>query len=321
MMEYLYFLQNVREACPGFINMVFVGISEFVIKIAPAILVLIMLCIDNEKGYRLGFIFGSGQYVNGLVKLTACVYRPWVKDSRLHVAKEVEESATGYSFPSGHTTAATDFYGGLALWLKKRWVTILAVILTLLTAFARNWLGAHTLWDVLMAMGENVVVLIVCFYVFKCLDKNPKKDIWVLIVAIVLVIIGIIFIEFKSYPLDSAEDGSILVDPFVLMRDFWKDTGMWLGITCGWVMNRRAGKFKVDGSVLTRVIRGVVGLGLFIVLHKFGEAAVLNVMPPNIGSFCGRFMSHFFIYGLYPLIVGIIQKKRDCSDLDMLKTK
>ena len=40
--------------------------------------------------------------LNSFTKLTACVYRPWVADSKIKPFKGALADATGYSLPSGH---------------------------------------------------------------------------------------------------------------------------------------------------------------------------------------------------------------------------
>lgn len=68
-----------------------------------------------------------------------------------------------YSFPSGHTIGAALFYSVLAAWLTGRdgnaarhpLIIIFAILLTLLTALTRVYLGAHFFSDVLAAMLEG----------------------------------------------------------------------------------------------------------------------------------------------------------------------
>lgn len=70
---------------------------------------------------------------------------------------------TSYSFPSGHTAAATLFYGLLAAYLVcrvKSWpwrafVVCLAVALVALVGLSRIYLGAHYLSDVLAAVAAS----------------------------------------------------------------------------------------------------------------------------------------------------------------------
>jgi len=69
-----------------------------------------------------------------------------------------------YSFPSGHTIGATLFYSVLAAWLaslpgnhaRRPAIIAIAIILTVLTALSRLYLGAHFFSDVLAAMLEGL---------------------------------------------------------------------------------------------------------------------------------------------------------------------
>ena len=71
-----------------------------------------------------------------------------------------------YSFPSGHTAAATLLYGFLAAWLltvlKRRWhalVLLLAISMVVLVALSRVYLGAHYPSDVFAAMASSTAWL------------------------------------------------------------------------------------------------------------------------------------------------------------------
>ena len=79
-------------------------------------------------------------------------------------------SLTTYSFPSGHTVAATLFYGVLACYLTRRarsWgaraaIVLAACAMVLLVAGSRLYLGAHYLSDVLAGMLEGCAWLAIC---------------------------------------------------------------------------------------------------------------------------------------------------------------
>jgi membrane-associated phospholipid phosphatase len=89
---------------------------------------------------------------------------------------------TTYSFPSGHTVAATLFYGVLACYLTRRarsWyaragIVVLACAMVLLVAGSRLYLGAHYLSDVLAGMLEGCAWLAICVTGMAALHRRRR---------------------------------------------------------------------------------------------------------------------------------------------------
>ncbi|MYN20250.1 phosphatase PAP2 family protein [Rugamonas sp. FT107W] len=87
-----------------------------------------------------------------------------------------------YSFPSGHTSAATLFYGLLASYVmiaRPHWHVRLGAaaacaMMVLLVALSRVYLGAHYLSDVLAAMAESVAWLAVCITAISTLRRRRE---------------------------------------------------------------------------------------------------------------------------------------------------
>ncbi len=106
--------------------------------------------------------------IPGVMLLNAFLKRLFARP-RPHFA-DPWTSLTSYSFPSGHVSHSTVFYGLLAAWLcmrcSRRTSRILIVVAALLmigvVATSRLYLGAHYLTDVVAAFCEGVAWLAAC---------------------------------------------------------------------------------------------------------------------------------------------------------------
>jgi undecaprenyl-diphosphatase len=122
----------------------------------------------------LAFAVPGGMVLNVALKFFFQRARPVFEDPLV--------TLTTYSFPSGHTTAATCFYGLLVSYLvmaRPAWsvrVGTVAFCLTmvLLVAFSRVYLGAHYVSDVLAAMAESVAWLAVCITAISTLRRRRE---------------------------------------------------------------------------------------------------------------------------------------------------
>lgn len=311
-LEYLLFLQNLRESAPSVINSILLFISEFAAGSLPvAIIVVFYWCIDKRAGQRMGLCFAGATMVTQLIKNTACVYRPWKQDARLHIAPEAEATATGYSFPSGHATLGASFYGNLAAYLKKysKWWILPCVLLTLLTAFARNWLGAHTPQDVLVGMLIALAVLLLSKPLLDWADGGEKRDLLVAGVGLVLSAAMLIFTSVKPYPMDYLPDGSLLVDPWDMVTDCYKAAGAMMGFCLGWALERHFVGFDAKGEVKTRVIRGVVGVALLLAVQKGLKLAGNALLDAHWSGFVQMFGLMVFAIAAYPALFQWTEKR------------
>lgn len=315
-MDYLLFLQNIREACPGFVNYFFLFISEILVAGVILIPSLVYWCCDKRTGLWMLLNYSGAYMVNQIVKNTACVYRPWIRDSRLHIAPQAAKSATGYSFPSGHTVLATSTLESLAVWQKKRkWVTVICTVGILLVAFARNWLGAHTQYDVIAAILETSVVIILNIFFVRFLEtkadrdvKNNHFDVWVILIGLAVTLAVMLYLQYKKYPIDYAPDNTIIVDPYKMLTDCYTGAGLISGLLIGWFCERRLVHFGYDSSKKSIIWRGVIGAILLGLMY----AVILPLMTSFMGEHLGHFVKYFllmiFITLIYPAAFTLVAR-------------
>jgi undecaprenyl-diphosphatase len=116
----------------------------------------------------------GGLALNVLLKMAFHRARPHFDDPLLTLST--------YSFPSGHTVAATLVYGFVACYLVRHLrspaarigVVFAAALLVALVAVSRMVLGVHYLSDVLAAVAEGCAWLAVCITGVAALRRRHK---------------------------------------------------------------------------------------------------------------------------------------------------
>ena len=82
---------------------------------ALLIMAIIYWCVSKAFGTYLLMGWSANRIVNGFLKVTACVYRPWIRDARIVPYGDSMQTATGYSFPSGHSMNGASLFEGGAI--------------------------------------------------------------------------------------------------------------------------------------------------------------------------------------------------------------
>ncbi|MBR2281768.1 MAG: phosphatase PAP2 family protein, partial [Spirochaetales bacterium] len=114
-----------------------------------AIGVFIFWNIDKKKGFSSCFSLLAATNVMNVIKAIIRFPRPWMLIEGLDTVRQ--ETATGYSFPSGHTTCAASFYSAVAINFRRRWLSIICTVLILFAGFSRMFLCVH--WPMDVACG------------------------------------------------------------------------------------------------------------------------------------------------------------------------
>ncbi|MBO6214874.1 MAG: phosphatase PAP2 family protein [Lachnospiraceae bacterium] len=305
--QYLLLLQELRNATGGVFDEFFNALSKFAVDILPFLPFVIFWGVDKKWGYFFLTSHWVGELLNGLIKLTVCAYRPWIRSDLIEPAGDSKTAATGYSFPSGHTSVASTLYGGIFVWQKdkRRWLAILSTILILLTGFSSNFLGVHTPQDVIVGFLESVLLLAVISYFQKKIDGNEKVLDCLTIIGIAVVILSLIYIQVKPYPMDYDAAGNLLVEPSKMMNDCFKACGSLLGFLIGSYVDRHYLKFRIpEGSKeLPMLVCAGVAI-LFSWKEYFGPATLGAAFGGHWGNFIVRLIMLLFAMIVWPIVIS-----------------
>ena len=311
-LQYLLWLQDLRGATGGVFDEFFNGLSKFAVEIMPFLPFLVFWGLSRKWGYRFMLTHTFGELLNGVIKLTVCAYRPWIRSDKIVPAGDSKTAATGYSFPSGHSVSAGTTYGtaAAAAWKRKRWAAIVCIVLILLTGFSRNFPGVHTPQDVIVGITEALVVILLAGLLMKWLDGNEKRADIMTVLGILFVIGALLYITLKPYPMDYTADGTLLVDPKSMMNDAFKACGAAFGLLIGSFVERHYIRFRVPkGSKLLPLMAGI-GLGLLYGWkYYFSGASVIPLLGKHWGNLAARFIMVFFAVAVWPLVI-----RRFCGD-------
>ena len=308
----LLFIQFLRESTGGVFNSFFMFCTNFgETSVAIILIAAVYWCLNKKLGEYLFVSQGWADLVNGLAKVTACIYRPWVLDSRVHPLKEIMPGATGYSFPSGHVTTATTYLGGTILrgGFEKPLKIVLAICLALIL-FSRNYVGVHSVLDVIFGFLFTLCVLLIISKLFDRLEENPNLDIAIGAIGIIIAILVVIYALTKSYPMDYDAAGKLIVDPAILTLDTFRNAGSAIAIFLSWPIERRFIKFSSDGDLETKILRFLCGF--------IGLEFVMNVIAPALGENpLGAFFQYFsimiFVMLIYPAIIKYFQNRANAQ--------
>lgn len=212
---------------------------------ALAVLLFLYWCCDKRLGRWAIYSTLAGALLSNSVKILVKKERPigYPGIRSLHT-----ETATGYSFPSGHTTQAGSLYTGIALWFGRAGYIVAALVLTALVALSRLYLGCHWPNDVVAGFLIGTVLTVILYKIFQKFENR--------------------------FPVLFAVTSAIFV-PFLLVTgdvaDFWKVFGLAAGASAAFFLEERYTRFETEGlTAKRRILRMLTGFAvtgaIFIVL-------------------------------------------------------
>ncbi|MBR6571464.1 MAG: phosphatase PAP2 family protein [Clostridia bacterium] len=269
-MEFLYWLESIRNPI---LDSFFAGITYLGSETLFIVLAIVMFwCVNKRSGYYLMTVGFFGTAVNQFLKLACRVPRPWVRDPNFTIVEAARGDATGYSFPSGHTQSVTAVLGCPARAAKNTLVRLSLIVLILLTARSRMYLGVHTPADVCVSLALGAVMVFAFYPLFEKGDEKPALMYGVMGALFVFSVFFVLYAELKNWPAD--------VDAYNLEHGI-ENAYLLLGCSAAMVLScwieRRYIRFETKAGPLAQVLKVVLGLALVMVI-KEGTKPVLNAV-------------------------------------------
>ena len=273
---------------------------------------LIYWCVSKEIGTYLLMGWSGSRIVNGILKVSVCAYRPWIRDARIIPEANAMATATGYSFPSGHSMNGASLFGGLAIRRDMRGgLRALFWIMMVLIAFSRNFLGVHTPQDTLVGMAAGVAVMFLTGRLLLWLEAHPDKDMIVALIGILIAVAAAVFSALKPYPEDYDALGNLLVDGHKMANDTFKAVGWLSAFFAGWILERRFVGFTTEVTMQQRFFRLTGGLlgyyVVFLIINPLIKAAVAGFT----GTVITCFLQMFYITFLFPVLMKAAERKKE----------
>jgi membrane-associated phospholipid phosphatase len=170
-------IQAIQGGANPFLTVFFkivtaIGSGAFVIPL----LLIIYWCIDEKRGFRLGMLIIFSTWINTVLKNLFKQPRPYNIDPSVGMAFE-----SSHGFPSGHAQNSLCFWVPIMTWAGSRKkesrpiIRIAALLLILLIAYSRLYLGVHFPTDIL---GGWIIgsLLLTGFYLV-----SPRFSAWLIL--------------------------------------------------------------------------------------------------------------------------------------------
>jgi membrane-associated phospholipid phosphatase len=249
------------------------------------VLPLIYWCVDTQLGFRLAIILATSDYLNGVFKLLFTTPRPyWINAQvKFFPSKHsfgISNNETSFGLPSGHAQNASALWGTMAVWLNKRWVWLVALILTFFIGFSRIYLGVHFVRDVIAGWLIAYAILFVFLrfwdQVAPWLKTKTLAQQMLIAFATSLILIAIgawtaACLDKYVFPQEwknNALRAGPLPNP-VSIENILTACGSLFGLAAGAAWTAYRGGYQASGSIQQRSVRYLVGM-LIVMMLWFG---------------------------------------------------
>lgn len=224
--------------------------------------IFIYWCWDKRKGFVVVSSLMSAMMSMQVLKAIFRIPRPFMKYPELIQGKR-QQTATGFSFPSGHSTTAAAFYGSLYHNFKLKPLRILCMLLIILVPISRMYLGVH--WPMDIVIG-TILGLVCAFPLAKLFEKIYDNNKLFLRFTLSFLMISILIALPLAITMDVSRAGFETLEEFKLttlyraIHNLMQNSSIAFGLFLGMFLDRRSINFKAADTARTRILSFIVGL-------------------------------------------------------------
>ena len=271
----------MQSHLPGFVFDFFKIIAELVSKnILALIFITVYLAYNKEWGRFTLLSLGIAGVCCEFIKVSVARLRPYavidnIKCIYANTAGQdpLNFKIQGYSFPSGHTMMATNFFLAIPVYIKKNIYIVIGLIGVLIVALSRVGLGVHFPTDTIAGFIIAFVIILLLSRIFEMIENRT----YIYLGIIVLSLIGIIFCPVISY---------------------FKYVSLLSGISLGFLFEEKYVNFEDPKSRRDAIVRIVGAIILFVLLFVLipklaGNTDIINCIKYSLFT--------FIILAIYPL--------------------
>lgn len=264
--DMLMWFQNIRSGLLTVLFTLFTICTE--VPVITVLTGILYWCIDKKAGQRVLYALSTSLNINGAIKDIIKMPRPigisGLKSLRI-------ETATGYSFPSGHTQTSTTFWTSMMILFKNIWIYIIGILLIIGAGVSRLYLGVHWPMDVIAGWIFGITLSFVFIKLFDYIDDS--KNYYILVG--ILILFG-------------------LITYFVGNEDLYKMFGLYTGFVLGYMVEdtyinfeasfskrrknifaKNTAKYDGVGKKVLRFIIGLVSLLAIYLIFKYFEGTLM----------------------------------------------
>jgi membrane-associated phospholipid phosphatase len=239
----------------------FLGEEEFYLIFLP----FIYWCLNKQVGIGLVRISLFSPYLNSVVKLTFRLPRP--SDPRLVLLR----TETSPSFPSDHAQSAVVNWGYLVTQFRHKIFSIVAVVLVLLIAFSRIYVGVHFPQDIVGGLLIGLLLVVAYNWIVGTIEKR-RFDLPLPIKLTLSVVVPLVLLFAHPSDVDGTYPAEIAATTM----------GTLLGMSIGFILEQKHIRFKVDGLWWKRGLRFILGMVLILILYLGLKVAFPEEVPHSV---------------------------------------